>query len=143
MKCMSTFLKEKFLLISLLLIVFGCEPEMHVQQNEWNGTEFEFEKTFQRSNLNLGESSQLIDSENRIPFTGRVKRIGDGKTVEQVYLDGRLNGNSIIKSDGGARVEATYSNGELDGSMRIYDSDGVLRSEMRYDSGKLNTSGSD
>ena len=129
---------RKILPLSFLLALCGCESDQSDKFNDWNGTEEDFSNTFQFSQpVSKSDEMLLIDKQTRLPFSGKIKRIQIEQTTEQFYEDGLLNGKSIKKSESGATVEANYLDGRLHGKLMILDSEGQVRSMMKYEDGKL------
>ena len=126
---------------SFLFFLFGCDINEPTIGNEWSGSEEEFMQNF--SEIDSEESNQsilLADKFTGKPYTGEIVRTSEGRLTNQNFSNGLLHGKSVKKSDDGSWVEANYLNGKLDGSIKFYQADGTLRSEIEYHNGKLGSS---
>jgi hypothetical protein len=126
---------------SFLFFLFGCDINESTIGNEWSGSEEEFMQNF--SEIDSEESNQsilLADKFTGKPYTGEIVRTSEGRLTNQNFSNGLLHGKSVKKSDDGSWVEANYLNGKLDGSIKFYQADGTLRSEIEYHNGKLGSS---
>jgi antitoxin component YwqK of YwqJK toxin-antitoxin module len=110
------------------------EPPKEIP-TEWKGQEEDFRKEF------VVEPDEklpiLLHRESAVPFAGKLERNGTKLKTIQTFEDGRLNGVSIKKSKDGSWVEANYKNGQLHGEMIFFGKNGVKRSVLRYENGKL------
>ena len=126
---------------SFLFFLFGCDINEPTIGNEWSGSEEEFMQKF--SEIDSEETNQsilLADKFTGKPYTGEIVRTSEGRLTNQNFSNGLLHGKSVKKSDDGSWVEANYLNGKLDGSIKFYQADGTLRSEIEYHNGKLGSS---
>ena len=126
---------------SFLFFLFGCDINEPTIGNEWSGSEEEFMQNF--SEIDSEETNQsilLADKFTGKPYTGEIVRTSEGRLTNQNFSNGLLHGKSVKKSDDGSWVEANYLNGKLDGSIKFYQADGTLRSEIEYHNGKLGSS---
>ena len=126
---------------SFLFLFVGCDVNEPSIGKAWYGSEEEFMQSF--SEIDTEESNQsilLADKSSGRPYTGEIVRNGAGRVTNQNFSKGLLHGKSVKKSDDGSWVEANYVNGKLDGSIKFYNADGTLRSEIEYQSGKLGNS---
>ena len=126
---------------SFLFFLFGCDVNEPTIGNEWSGSEEEFMQNF--SEIDSEETNQsilLADKFTGKPYTGEIVRTSEGRLTNQNFSNGLLHGKSVKKSDDGSWVEANYLNGKLDGSIKFYQADGTLRSEIEYHNGKLGSS---
>ena len=123
-----------------LFIILGCGDGQLARNNDFNGTESDFVESFQFTesvSSELDTPTLLVDRSSGKAYTGNVDRIGEYQSTSQKYLNGLLNGKSIKKSPDGSWVEAQYLEGKLHGPMRFYDADGIIKTEMFYEKGKL------
>ena len=126
---------------SFLFLLFGCNIDEPTIGKEWSGSEEEFMQNF--SEIDSEESNQsilLADKFTGKPYTGEIVRNGEGRVTNQNFSKGLLHGKSVKKSDDGSWVEANYKDGKLDGSIKFYQADGTLRSEIKYQNGQLGKS---
>jgi len=124
-----------------LFLLFGCDVNEPTIGKDWSGSEEEFKQTFRE--MDEEESNQsilLTDKSTGKPYTGEIVRNGKDRVTNQNFSKGLLHGKSVKKSDDGSWVEANYVNGKLDGSIKFYNADGTLRSEIEYQRGKLSNS---
>ena len=144
MKWKSFYLNKSANLLCLgqfLFLLFGCDVNEPTIGNEWSGSEEEFMQNF--SEIDSEESNQsilLTDNFSGKPYTGEIVRTGEGRVTNQNFSNGLLHGKSVKKSDDGSWVEANYKDGKLDGSIKFYQADGTLRSEIKYQNGQLGNS---
>ena len=141
MKLMISCLNTSFNLfwsLSFLLFFAGCDFSEPPIGKEWKGTEEEFLETFRGVETDeLNQSFLLADKFTGKPYTGEIVRNNEGRETNQKFSEGLLHGESVKKSDDGSWVEANYVNGKLHGSIKFYNADGTLRSEITYQNGKL------
>ena len=126
---------------SFFFLLFGCDIDEPTIGKEWSGSEEEFMQNF--SEIDPEESNQsifLADKFSGKPYTGKIVRNSEGRVTNQNFSNGLLNGKSVKKSDDGSWVEANYKDGKLDGSIKFYQADGTLRSEIKYQNGQLGNS---
>ena len=107
----------------------------------WQGTDESFESNFSFQPSLVDDSVILTRSGSQESYSGFVEINKSGIITKQNYSEGLLNGKSIKKSADGSWVEANYENGKLNGSMKLYDRSGVLRSTLIYSKGKLQPNG--
>ena len=144
MKWKAFYLKKSANLLCcgpLLFLLFGCDVNEPTIGNEWSGSEEEFMQNF--CEIDREESNQsifLADKFTGQPYTGEIVRNGEGRVTNQNFSNGLLHGKSVKKSDDGSWVEANYKDGKLDGSIKFYQADGTLRSEIKYQNGQLGDS---
>ena len=126
---------------SFFLFFIGCDVNEPTISHAWYGSEEEFIQSFRE--IDTEESNQsilLTDKSSGEPYTGEIVRTSEGRLTNQSFSNGLLHGKSVKKSDDGSWVEANYENGKLDGSIKFYNADGTLRSEIEYQNGKLGKS---
>jgi antitoxin component YwqK of YwqJK toxin-antitoxin module len=116
--------------------VYSCEEKSPKLDKFWHGDENAFEERFVRKNQ-FNSPSLLYDREIDQPFSGKVERLNEKKSVEQNYQSGLLNGVSVIRSHDGSWVEANYADGKLHGPMKFFDKNGKERTQMLYEHGSL------
>lgn len=140
MKWMNFCLNVTLTLICSIFSSFflvGCSGNDSKVVHDWNGSEDDFLKTFKEvEGEDRNISSILADRISGAPFTGNINRVEDGRSTEQIFVEGLLHGKSVKKSEDGSWVEANYKNGQLHGSLKFYRADGTVRSEIFYEDGK-------
>lgn len=132
-------MRRQFLfLLTLSVLLGGCEPGMDETLTDWNGTGDDFQRTFQmKESLSEKSENRLVVKSTDLPYSGLIRRVDAEQTTEQNYKGGLLSGKSVKKSVDGAQVEANYVDGKLHGKMVIYDANGKVRSTIEYGNGKL------
>jgi len=123
------------------LLFVGCDVNEPTISNAWYGSEGEFIQSFREFETEESNQSILLaDKFTGKPYTGEIVRNGKDRVTNQNFSKGLLHGKSVKKSDDGSWVEANYVNGKLDGSIKFYNADGTLRTEIEYQHGKLSNS---
>jgi antitoxin component YwqK of YwqJK toxin-antitoxin module len=147
-------MKSKLGCFLFLLLILGCARQVQVSDSEW----------YRSCSIRVSERDGLLHGtyeffspENKMQYQGRYvqgKKQGVWtvwestglKLAEDSYEDGVKNGPTSLwygstynrgKSAGQIKLQAAFSKGEYHGTLKSYSPDGVLRSEVEFDHGKI------